>query len=485
MNIIPHLLKEPDLYFKGNNPCIDPQVGLLKYGPHGGFGTSDLEHYVIRAGMIGTKSSIEDTKEWLQRLAYRIIATESNTDYQGIDFPGLGKNSPLRFSIDVDKNCLFEISNEFYKELIVKENDRKKRILNLCDEYCRVLDDVKEAHPQPDILLLPIDEKILKKCKPSGRKTDKIVYQRREFGDPDSIHAEMFDFHNYIKAQAAIRGYVTQFLTPKTLAFSDTKQPPSMIAWNFSVGVYYKATGTPWKLADIDVNTCYIGVSFYNEISEGIQSMRASIAQVYTRTGESQVIRGQPFMWDSRNLGRTVRLTSEQMQDIVNDALAVYSRQRNQKPTRVVIHKSTNFTENEIIGCRESCRNIANLDIVHVDEYTRFRAYHDKNDYPVVRGTLLGEGNEAMLFTTGYVPCLGTYPGPATPRPLRISAQQLDTSMNLVSRDILGLSKLDWNSSAFYTRLPVTIGVSRKVGAIMAELINFGGTPPQSYKFYM
>ena len=171
--------------------------------------------------------------------------------------------------------------------------------------------------------------------------------------------------------------------------------------------------------------------------------------------------------------------------DIINDALVVYSRQRNQEPSRVVIHKSTKFTENEIIGCRESCTNIVNLDIVHIDEYTRFKAYHEKNDFPVVRGTLIGEGNEAMLFSTGYVPCLGTYPGPATPRPLRISAQQLDTSMNLVSRDILGLSKLDWNSSAFYTRLPVTIGVSRKVGAIMAELINFGETPPQSYKYYM
>ncbi|MBN2334346.1 hypothetical protein JXL21_02220 [Candidatus Bathyarchaeota archaeon] len=485
MNIRTHLLKEPDLFFKGNNPCIDPQVGLLKYGPHGGFGTSELDHYVIKAGVIGTKSSIEDLKEWLQRLSYRIIATESNTDYQGIDFPGLGKKSPLRFSIDVDENCLFEISNDFYKKEIVKEDNYKKRILNLCEYYCRLLDDVKEAHPQPDILFLPIDEKILQKCKHSGRKTDKIVYQKRVFGDPGSYYAELFDFHNYIKAQAAIRGYVTQFLTPKTLAFSDTKQSPSMIAWNFSVGVYYKATGTPWKLADIDNNTCYIGVSFYNEISEKVQSVRASIAQVYMRTGESQVIRGQPFEWDSKNLGLTVRLSTDQMRDIVNDALSVYIRQRDQRPSRVVIHKSTRYTEDELIGCRESCTDVANLDIVHIDEYTRFRAYHDKNDFPVVRGTLIGDENEAMLFSTGYVPCLGTYPGPAVPRPLRITTQQLDTSMNLVARDILGLSKLDWNSSAFYTRLPVTIGVSRKVGAIMAELINFGGTPPQSYKFYM
>ena len=484
MNIIAHLLKEPDLYFKGNNPCLDPQVGLLKYGPHGGFGSSEKDHYVITAGMIGTQSSIEDTKEWLQRLSYRIIATESNTEYQGIDFPGLSDNSPLRFSIDVDDNCLFEITNDFYKEKISKEPSIKKRISNLSNEYCLLLDDVKEAHPQPSIILLPLDEKILSKCKEAGRKTDKIVYQKREFGDPDSIYAELFDFHNYIKAQAAVRGFVTQFLTPKTLAFSETKQSPSMIAWNFSVGVYYKATGTPWKLADIDDNTCYIGVSLYNEITETKQSMRASIAQVYMRTGESQVIRGKPFNWDVKNLGKTVRLSSDQMCDIINDALDVYNRQRGKKPTRIVIHKSTAFSPEEIDGCK-AIDSVANMDIVHIDEYSRFRAYHDNKDFPVVRGTLIADKKEGMLFSTGYVPCLGTYPGPATPRPLRINCQNLDTSINLISRDILGLSKLDWNSSSFYTRLPVTIGVSRKVGSIMAELVNFGGTPPQSYKFYM
>lgn len=485
MNIIPRLLDEPDLYFKGNNPCLDPQVGLLKYGPHGGFGTKEQAHQVIRAGIIGTQSVILDTKEWLQRLSYRINATESNTEYQGIDFPGLSKDSPLGFSIEIDENCTFQISQEFYKQSIEKVKDRKQRILNLCEEYCRLLDDVKEAHPQPEIMLLPIDEKILSKCKQLGRKTDKIVYQKREFGDSDGVFAELFDFHNYIKAQAAIRGYVTQFISPKTLAFSETKQSPSMIAWNFSVGVYYKATGTPWKLADIDDKTCYIGVSFYNEISEGIQSTRASIAQVYMRTGESQVIRGQPFDWDSRERGKTIRLSDEQMNEIVSSALDVYTRQRSQEPSRVVVHKSNMFSDEEITGCREACVTIPSLDIIHVDEYTRFRAYHDKKEFPVVRGTLLGTEKEAMLFTTGYVPCLGTYPGPATPRPLRLTAQQLDTSMGLVARDVLGLSKLDWNSSAFYSRLPVTIGVSRKVGAIMAELINFGGTPPQSYKYYM
>jgi hypothetical protein len=49
----------------------------------------------------------------------------------------------------------------------------------------------------------------------------------------------------------------------------------------------------------------------------------------------------------------------------------------------------------------------------------------------------------------------------------------------------MGLTKLDWNSSTFYTRMPVTIGVSRKIGEVMAEMVAIQGEPPNSYKFFM
>jgi hypothetical protein len=50
---------------------------------------------------------------------------------------------------------------------------------------------------------------------------------------------------------------------------------------------------------------------------------------------------------------------------------------------------------------------------------------------------------------------------------------------------MMGLTKLDWNSSTFYTRMPVTIGVSKKVGKVMAEMVASKGEPPSSYKFFM
>lgn len=477
-------IEEPELFFGGNGKCHDPQVGLLNYGPHGGVKAGTQRKISIRAGMIGTERSIDKTKVWLDRLKYRIAAEErSSTEYKGIDFPGLTLDGPLGFEIIVDEGCAAKIDREFIRSL--KPEPRKKRVYLAVKEYCEKFDDLTEAHPRPQIILLPIDDDLLSLCKDPFQKTDRIVYEYREFGDHYSSDAELFDFHNYLKAQAALRNFTTQMITPKTLAFSAQKQSAALIGWNFSVAVYYKATGIPWKLAEIDDETCYIGVSFYNEIGKSGKTIRASIAQVYMRTGESQVIRGEAFEWDEEKEKRNVRLSSQQMEKIIRDAIELFSRQRNKLPRRVVVHKSSRFSAEELSGCEQACKNIDTLDVIHVIEWPGLRAYHEKYDYPVVRGTTIADTNEAMLFTSGYVPVLATYPGPGVPRPLHLICQRLDTSIESVCRDIMGLTKLDWNSSTFYTRMPVTIGVSRKVGAVMAEMVSGGGVPPSSYRFFM
>jgi hypothetical protein len=477
------LIKEPDLFFGGNSKCLDPQVGLLNFGPHGGNSSDHNKKISIRTGILGTKRSIDKTKVWLDYLKYRIGAEQkAKTEYKGIDFPGLRTDSPLHFEIVVDNNCCAEIERSFVKGL--ESHDRKERITLTLKRYCDLFDDLTDAHP-PNILLLPIDDDILSLCKEPYQRTDKIVYQRREFGDPSSSLAKIFDFHNYLKAQAALRNFTTQLISPKTLAFSEQRQSPALIAWNFAVALYYKATGIPWKLADIDDKTCFIGVSFYNEISHLGKSVRASIAQVYLRTGESQVLRGEIFDWDEGTGKRNVRLTSEQMEKIIKDSIDHFYRQRLFIPKRVVVHKSTRFSDEEITGCQKACENIDSLDIVHIREFPGFRAYHDQYDYPVVRGTAFLDSKDALLFTSGYVPALATYPGPSVPRPLHLICQKLDTSVESICSDIMGLTKLDWNSSTFYSRMPVTIGVSRKVGEVMAEMVASKGDPPSSYRFFM
>lgn len=484
------LLPEPELFFGGNNKCIDPQVGLLNYGPHGGLGGDRPKSISIIAGIIGTDKSINACRIWLERLKYRICAEETkNTEYKGIDFPGLNKDGPLGFEIKIDENCVLKIENKFIRAL--EPLSREERISLSVVHYCEKFDILREAHPLPNIILLPLDDEFMKLCKEPSRRTEKIVYQKREFGDPDSTNADLFDFHNYLKAQAALRGLITQMITPQTLVFAEKKQSDALIGWNVSVGIYYKATGTPWKLAEIDDETCYVGISFYNDIGKYSKTIRASIAQVYMRTGESQVIRGQPFDWDEIKYGRSVHVEAPQMEELIQGSIDLFRDQRDKLPRRVVVHKSTRFSEDELTGCTDACGDIDNLDMIHIADYSKFRAYHIGHDYPVVRGTLISSGNqnldnpEAILFTTGYIPALGTYPGPSVPRPLHLHCQRLDTSIETVSQDILGLTKLDWNSSTFCRRHPVTIAVSRKVGSVMAEMLAGSDSPPSSYRFYM
>lgn len=481
-------INEPELFFGGNKKCLDPQVGLLNFGPHGGIGADVPRKISIRAGLIGTDRSIDATRVWLDRLKYRIAAEERlNAEYKGIDFPGMSLESPLKFEVLIDRDCVIKIEKKFIEDL-ENESIRKKRILLAVDKYCEKFDDLMEAHPQPQIVLLPIDDRLLRLCKEPYKKIDKIVYQSRVFGETDSSDVELFDFHNYLKAQAALRNFVTQMITPKTLVFSDEKQSAAIIGWNVSVGIYYKATGIPWKLAEINEDTCFTGISFYNEIGRRGKSVRAAIAHVYMRTGESQVIRGKPFQWDEQERGRTVCLDSSQMADIIQDSIDLFFRQRRKLPRRLVVHKSSRFSDEEIYGCEKASKNIDEIDVVHIRENTGFRAYHLKHDYPTIRGTVITDPNsrEAMLYTSGYVPTLGTYPGPSSPRPLHIMCQRMDTSIESICRDMMGLTKLDWNSSTFCTRMPVTIGVSRKVGEVMTEMISAGiKEPPSSYRFYM
>ena len=81
---------------------------------------------------------------------------------------------------------------------------------------------------------------------------------------------------------------------------------------------------------------------------------------------------------------------------------------------------------------------------------------------------------------------MDTYKGSTVPTPLLLKTYRLDSSQEQIAKDIMALTKLDWNNADFNTRMPVTISVSRKVGDILSEStmqeVNDFQT---SYKYYM
>jgi hypothetical protein len=79
-------------------------------------------------------------------------------------------------------------------------------------------------------------------------------------------------------------------------------------------------------------------------------------------------------------------------------------------------------------------------------------------DYPVLRGTaLILDEKNAYLWTNGYVPQLDTYIGPETPNPLFITllrSKRQMPKMETVLRDIIGLTKINYNSCNYNDSLP-------------------------------
>lgn len=99
------------------------------------------------------------------------------------------------------------------------------------------------------------------------------------------------------------------------------------------------------------------------------------------------------------------------------------------------------------------------------------------------RGTLCRLKDQSYFFTGGYIPWWNEYPGMHIPAPLEVGSA-LPTDMKLRSKEILTLTKMNWNSSDGISRLPITLLFARRVGELMTELSD-NATPKASYRFYI
>jgi hypothetical protein len=91
-----------------------------------------------------------------------------------------------------------------------------------------------------------------------------------------------------------------------------------------------------------------------------------------------------------------------------------------------------------------------------------------KGQNPVLRGlaNIRGE-RSAHLWTRGWTPRIQTYPGREVPNPLIIDVSKGDTDINVVLKDILALTKLNYNTCIFGDGMPITLKFADAVGEIL------------------
>jgi len=72
-----------------------------------------------------------------------------------------------------------------------------------------------------------------------------------------------------------------------------------------------------------------------------------------------------------------------------------------------------------------------------------------------------------LLYTRGSVPFFETYPGLYVPRALELRLDAVEQSRDALCRETLALTKMNWNSTQFDMRDPVTLHAARRVGDIL------------------
>ena len=87
---------------------------------------------------------------------------------------------------------------------------------------------------------------------------------------------------------------------------------------------------------------------------------------------------------------------------------------------------------------------------------------------PVLRGTAyLSTKQKGYLWTKGFIPRLDTYPGWEVPNPLLIEIHRGEADLLRVMTDVMGLTKINFNTCQFADGQPVTLKFADAVGEIL------------------
>jgi hypothetical protein len=204
------------------------------------------------------------------------------------------------------------------------------------------------------------------------------------------------------------------------------------------------------------------------------------LSQVFAIDSEGYVFKGQKASVDESN---HPHVSKEEAARIMHQAIRVYKTNKDKLPQRVVVHKTSRFNDDEKTGFKTGAKEIQKLDLIAFG--TRNIKLLRWGQQPPIRGTMVKlPDNSVLLYTIGHIPYLNVYPGPRVPSPLEILEHHGNTSIETICREILALTKLNWNNAKFCIKAPITIAFARRVGSILREIAP-DAKIKNKFKFYM
>jgi len=491
-------LREPELLFGHHTTGVEPRRVMAKVGAvDNGAGEQ------LSVGLVGPEEDIAIAKAWLPCLNTVAIAREKSARRYR-DWPGAQR--ALGVSFAVDERFIRPLDPERLALALgrTSPSDKFDELLDLFDGKLQGL--FGDVRPDCILVCLPDEVADLRISNPRLSLTERAALERlqreeeqeqmslfqptpEELKAAEELRTQAEDllfriFYRALKARIMTHQNPVPVQVVRRDTFlraDDDGQSFATRSWNLATSMFYKAGHEPWRPADLPGNTCFVGISFHHLKRREGDVVYASVAQAFSNEIEPFALKGSTLPHDQRR-DRQPYLNQAQAEALMTDVLDKYEDLAGMPPTRVVIHKTSHYQPEEEAGFRKAAAvRVPVADLIWLRS-TAFRLIRKGTQEPW-RGTLCTLGDESYLFTSGYVPWWDEYPGPHIPAPIQIGSCG-PTDLRERAREILALTKMNWNSTEGQGRHPITISFARKVGSLMTELSD-NQKPNPSYRFYM
>ncbi|MCI0390767.1 MAG: hypothetical protein MOB07_18635 [Acidobacteria bacterium] len=493
-------LGEPELEFGGRSSGINPKLALPDQGPLKASGEKGVR--TISLGLVCLPSEEKAVRRWFELMHKPLLNNESNVR-RFKEYPGAEKALHCRY--EIPDQFVVRLNPQQHEIALARSGSEKfESLLNLYSEAIKSL----FSDPRPACILVCFPEEVaaLRVTNPRLSYEERMVLerlQREEEAEQMSLFEPTEDqkklagellpqaeellfrnFHRALKATCMVaqNAIPIQVIRRHTYIPAEAKQSDATRAWNLGVALYYKAGEIPWRPKHLSPDTCFIGISFHHLKRRSGDLVYASVAQAFSNNVEPFALKGASIPREqSRN--KRPYLTEDQAGGLMRDVMDKYEKRAGARPSKVIVHKTSRYQPEEDAGFRDGLLDaVAACNLVWMTP-TGFRLLRRGMREPD-RGTLCTiEDQQHFLFTTGYVPWWAEYPGPHIPSPLEIGVDS-DSNLSERAREILTLTKMNWNSADGIGRHPITITFARRVGMIMTEM-GEEDVPNPLYRFYM
>lgn len=478
-------ISEPLLNFGNGQTAIDPRDGLMLFGPFDKRKVKGSKNI----GIIGPEKLRDKMKEYLKKIHKPII--NSDRTIARPNFPGL----ETIFGISVNFDNVIE-SNVDENEIknFLKYTDAHQRVHNLVNLYVEPLLKYSEYEEMPvDVWFVVIPEDVFIYGRPKSRipKSEENVTISLNKSERNPIMEDLFfqeendllreaykfevNFHNQLKAKILNAKIVTQIIRESKIAYEDIFTPKQIEeefkfetakAWNISNSLYYKLGGLPWKLSDVRSGVCYLGLVYKKTETDTKNKNACCAAQMFLDSGDGMVFRGNVGPWWNPTTGE-FHLSKEDATEIVNQSLEAYKDRFGNYPNEIFIHARTFFDDDEWSGFEEAVEGKSKIIGVRIREGNNFKLYRQLS-YCVPRGTvMIYDDYKAFLWTKGFIPRFKTQIGLETPNPIEVSITRGESDIETVCKDILSLTKLNYNACIYGDGVPVTLKFADSIGEIL------------------